>query len=95
MPIGINEMLEALNTAIASTSWWTPGASALQLTGRREVLGEYGLGVDRAQVDETAMPAVAAGPATHEGRTYSFTRAQCKRMRRTIRKAARADAKRR
>lgn len=94
MPVGINEMLESLNAAIRDTSWLVPEAPALQLRGRREVLGEYGVLVAGAAAPDD-LEVAAAAPVTHPRQTFSFTRAQCKRMRKTIRKAARADLKQR
>jgi hypothetical protein len=86
----MNEMLEALNQAIKETPWWLPNTPALELVGKREVLGQLGdrvdsgdLGIVENALDDTGRP------------TYSFTRSQCKQMRKTSRKAARHDAKRR
>jgi hypothetical protein len=83
MPIATNEMLDAVDQAIKDSPWWIPGAPVLDLTGSRVVLGQAGKRVNERDLDPD------------DPWTYSFTRHQCKKMRRTIRRAARHDAKRR
>lgn len=90
MPTGLNEMLEALDQAINDSPWWLPSAPALQLVGRREVLGQYGTLWHGEPINGADV-----SPVSHPDTTFSFTRAQCIRMRKVIRKAARHDAKQR
>lgn len=87
-----NELLEALNQAIADTPWWLPNAPALELVGRREVLGQLGNMKDPGELGVIGGPGLGTTgdpDAPIEGRRiYVFTRSQCKKMRKVIRAAA-------
>jgi hypothetical protein len=65
-------MLEAVEDAIADTPWWLPSAPALTLT-YRVACGERGTLVNEYEVNFRDAPP-----------EYSFTRSQCKRMRRHV-----------
>jgi hypothetical protein len=72
MPLTPNELLEVLDNAIGDVPWFLPTAPALDLT-QRVVCGERGRIVNEREVDfEGAAP------------IFSFTRSQCKRMRKHI-----------
>lgn len=95
MPVSVSEMLETLDAAIHDTPWWLPWAPALELVGRREVLGQYGTPVHtnhRDTVNDPMDMTPLATPVTHAGVVYSFNRRQCKAMRKKILSAAHTAA---
>jgi hypothetical protein len=84
MPVG-TRLLDAIEEAIASTPWYLPRAPVLQLVGRREILGQYGAGQGAVFPGEKYE---TAEPVTHPDILFSFTRSQCKRMVKQLRREA-------
>lgn len=91
MPIG-TKLLDAIEEAIATTPWYIPNAPVLQLTGRREILGEYGTRWHGKPLDGEEW--ATAEPVTHPDQTFSFTRHQCKKMLKTLRRESKRAVRR-
>lgn len=80
--------LDALDEAINTSPWYLPGAPVFVAMGRREVLGQYGSPWNGSPTEHLGQPVGELTPPTHAGFAYSWTRRQCKKMRREARRQA-------